>query len=172
MNDEQTPPPVGSILAISNAADPGRHLGLVVDQERGRKWVERDPALGYEPDPEDNTYVLVRLLSEQRISYLTVSRNPVPAEDPEQTQIVRWEYAQFSHGHARVVAGPDVESIAEFLRIVRICHGLGMGNAPFVNSLGIIVEHLRDVQKEPGEMRIFGEKGYRAMLKDVLPLSK
>lgn len=162
--------PVGSLIAVSNVIDSGHWLGLVVDQEKGKKWVDRDPCLEYRVD-EKYGPLLVRVLGLRFTEGVALNKSGLPAEEPRGTETVRWAYIQTIPNPPFVVAGPDVDSISKFFRMCRICDSLGMSmkeEASFSYEGAILEEYLRGVQKPPDETSHFYKK-FSAMLADILP---
>lgn len=160
--------PVGSLVAVSNTVDSGHWLGLVVNQEAGKKWVDRDPCLEY-CVPDEYGPLLVRVLGLKLTEGLGLNKSGLPTNEPRGTETVRWAYIQTIPNPPFVVAGPDVDSISKFFRMCRICDSLGnKEEASFSYEGAILEEYLRDVKKTADETSHF-YKQFFAMLADVLP---
>lgn len=155
---------VGSLISVSGSADTYRWLGLVVDQAVGRRWVERDPCIEYDP-PDKQGFVLVRVLG-TKLTGMSIGRTGLPEQEPRETVTVRWAYPQLNQAY--VIAGPDIASIEIFLKQCRICESLGMKGATFGRELILVVEYLQGVKRTEGAMSYF-ERQFLAMLKQVLP---
>lgn len=160
--------PVGSLVGVPNVARSGYRLGLVVDQEVGKRWIATDP---FPPDKLESIkeILLVRLLG---LCYENAWSNPSDALwglEPRRTQTVRWAYVQTTPNPPWVIAGPDTGSIEEFFGACRTCEKLGMTGATFMIDLQILLGHLKQRRLVTDETGIF-ERRYRAMLADILPL--
>jgi hypothetical protein len=156
----------GSLISIAESVSSGRFLGLVVDQEAGKQWMENDPCIRYMPMPEEEVeFVLVRVLGTRLVNSF-LHKSPLPEKEPQETETVRWEYAQVNHSFQ--VAGPDLASIEEFLRWGRTFHSLGGGDGAVVHEVGLLAEYLRGVTRSKDATSWF-EQRYFAMLEEVLP---
>lgn len=160
---------IGSLVAVSNMLNPGAHLALVIDPSAGKKWADNASAFEYEPKKgSENGFVLVRNLG-LRLSEGVVFKKGAPKEEPRETMVVRFAYAQITH--AQHVAGPDVESIEKFLESVQLCHHLGMHGADFFNDVSLLAEYLRGVTRTPDQIGFSNQK-FLAMLTEILPQAK
>lgn len=156
---------VGSLIAVRNSTDSNCWLGLVVDQEVGKKWADRDPCIEYDPSDKQE-FFLARVLGVKVVS-TGIGRTGLPEQEPYQTVTVRWAYVQLNQAH--VVAGPDVASIELFLEQYMMYIALGMkGNATFGHDLSLVLEYLHGVKREKDATSFF-ERKFFAMLGEVLP---
>ncbi|OGI15051.1 MAG: hypothetical protein A2878_02755 [Candidatus Moranbacteria bacterium RIFCSPHIGHO2_01_FULL_54_31] len=158
---------VGSLLSVRNSLDPNCWLGLVVDQEAGKKWVARDPCLDYEPSENRQDFLLVRVLGLKWTELLPkIGKRSLPIEEPHETEVVRWAFVQLTQ--AFVVAGPDAASIEMFLEHCSVCDSLGMTGGTFFRDVNLLVEYLQGVKRTRSQMS-YPESKFFKMLEDVLP---
>jgi len=158
---------VGSLLAVPQSIHSGHWLGLVVNQEAGRKWVERDPCIEFSIS-EKSGPLLVRVLGQKLTEVAALHKSGLPEGEPNETQTVRWAFIQTIPNLPWTVAGPDVNSIVMFLQWCNICESLGMNGATFLHDVVLLAEYLRGVKRTENAMSHY-EKKYFAMLEDVLP---
>lgn len=158
---------VGSLVAVGNSLDSGRWLGLVVDQEAGKKWADRDPCIEHYVD-EKNGPLLVRVMGTKTIELAGIGKSSLPKEEPKEVETVRWAYVQTKPNTSVVVAGPDVDSVEKFLWNCWVINDLGAGGITFFSDLKLLVEYLRGVTREPDAISYY-ERKFFAMLEEVLP---
>lgn len=159
--------PAGSLVGIQYFSGPHR-LGLVVNQEAGQRWVERDPFPP--PRPEGTSgLLLVRLLGEYTSVLYYPDNDALWDKEPQRAMTVRWVYVQTNPNPPWVLAGPDTGSIEKFFGACQTCEWLGMTGAIFMTELQILINHLKQNKLVVDETGPF-ERRYRAMLADVLPL--
>ena len=157
-----TMPEVGSLIMSHE----DYFLGLVVDQVRGKEWTDSDEVLSFVPKYEDrDSYVLVRVLG-QRVVEWPLRKNRVSEQEPNKAEIVRWEFVHVPT--ATHVAGPDVSSIEEFLRISEICGRIHGRDFSFLDEVCFLVEYLSGKQT-PKEDMTFHHRMYTNMFERVLP---
>lgn len=160
------PVAAGSLIALQNFPGPHR-LGLVVNQEAGERWVERDPFRPVRPESAWKP-LLVRIMGECSDTNYPNS-DELWGGEPRRSMTVRWAYIQTKLNPPWVVAGPDTFDIEKFFGVCKTCEALGMAGAIFMDELGILLRHLKQNKLVTDETGVF-ERRYRAMLADVLPL--
>ena len=160
--------PAGSLVAIQNSIRSGHRLGLVVNQEDGERWVERDPFPPTRPEGVSDP-LLVRLMGECTSDLHYPDNDALWGGEPRRAMTVRWVYVQTNPNPPWVVAGPDTFSIEKFFSACKTCEWLGMTGAIFMAELQILINHLKQNKLVVDEIGVF-ERRYRAMLADVLPL--
>jgi len=139
-------------------------LGLVVNQEAGREWADKDSL--FKLVPTENGHVLVRVLGLLNLENgWKVCDSKLPSKEPSGREIVRW--ALVSTCFCSVVAGPDLKSISEFRDLCRVCNSLWSGST-FIGDLNLIVGYLTR-ESRIAEASNDYEKKYFAMLQEVLP---
>lgn len=159
---------VGSLVAAPYSVYGGRWLGLVVDQDVGKKWADGDPCIEYELSDECGP-LLVRVLGQKLTEGGALGRSSLPEREPCETETVRWAWAQMIPNPPIVIAGPDADSIAGFLRQCLILGSLRRdGESTFLYDLEILVDYLRGVEKTKYSTGMYAWKFYK-MLEEVLP---
>lgn len=158
---------IGSLIAVINSLNSERWLGLVVDQEAGKKWVERDPCLEYHLEEKDGP-LLVRVLGLKLTEGRALDKSGLPEQEPRGIETVRWAFVQTIPNPPWIAAGPDLSSVEDFLRSYRLCNSFGMTEATFFHEVALLAEYLRGVTRTEDEISCFDRKFF-AMLVDVLP---
>ena len=158
---------VGSLLAVPQSIHSGHWLGLVVNQEAGKKWVEKDPCIEYKVSEEFGP-LLVRVLGQKLTEASAPYKSGLPEHEPHKIETVRWAFIQTVPNLPWVVAGPDADSILSFLQRCNVCESLGMNGATFLHDVALLVEYLHGVKRTENAMSHY-EKKYFAMLEDVIP---
>lgn len=156
----------GSVVLVPNSMDSKCWLGLVVNQEVGEKWVDRNPCLYYIP-PELNNPLLVRVLGFKLTEGETLFRSGIPEEEPRKVEVQHWAYIQTKPNPPQVIAGPDLKSISEFLRGSKICNRLWDG-ASFLHDLSLLVDYLSLETRSDDSLGQYEQK-FLKMLSEVLP---
>ena len=163
----------GSVVSVSNLLTTGRWLGLVVDQEAGKKWAGRDPCIE-SPIAEKFMPILVRVLGRKFTEGgRALGRSSIPTKEPGEEEIIRWVYVPTApRPHFYVVAGPDAGSVKDFLESYETLHALGMRFSPeggaFYHDLKLVMEYLRRDKKAEEETTVYDRKFFK-MLEEVLP---
>ena len=162
--------PVGSLLAVRNSLDANHWLGLVVNQNVGKVWADRDPCLEYTLAQQSGP-LLVRVLGLKLTEGMALDKSSLPKEEPRGTETVRWAYVQTIPAQAYVVAGPDTDSIQTFSQNATLfCRGFGRnGDVTFLRDVSLLVEYLRGVTRTDHETSFYDRKFF-AMLREVLPI--
>lgn len=128
----------GNLVLIRNISTPGGSLGLVVNQVRGKVWLDRDPCIEHVHSAEDKEkYLIVRVLGLRTVGCSLVGKNVLPDEEPDEDMTVRWSYVQANR--TPYIAGPDVTSIEQFLEQCNVCHSLGMKGSTFFIMLACLL---------------------------------
>ena len=161
------PVAAGSLITLRHYPGPYR-LGLVVDQDAGQRWADRDVFPPIKPVGVPGL-LLVRLMGECT-SDLHYDSDELWGREPRRAMTVRWAYVETRPNPPLVVAGPDTYSIEKLFGACKTCMALGMTGAIFMNELEILLGHLKQHKLETEEAGVF-ERRYRSMLADVLPLS-
>lgn len=160
----------GNLVLIGNMTTPGGSLGLIVNQVRGKVWLDRDPCIEHIPSTEDKEkYLIARVLGLRTIGCSLIGKTVLPEEEPDEAMTVRWSYVQ--ENRTPYIAGPDVESIEKFLESCYICDSLGMKDATFFHDVSMLIEYLHGVTR-PRELMSYSEQKFFKMLEDVLPKLK
>ena len=159
---------IGSLVfSAPNPLDGNHGLGLVVAQEAGKNWAEKDPCIEYDI-PEEYGPLLVRVLGLKLTTGRALYKSSLPEREPCGTETVRWAFVQTKPNPLWVVAGPSVESIEDFLRQCRLFGTFGIGEPTFLHEVALLVEYLRGVTRTKEAMSHF-DRQFFAMLRDVLP---
>lgn len=162
----------GTILAVRNMLDGNSALGLVVNEEAGKRWVKNDPTLGYDPfvgGPPSKPFILVRLLGSHLAETQFPSKTALPANEPQRDAVVRWAWAQADQTSR--VAGPDAESIRAFAEQIGLCVHLGMTGANFLHDLYLVAAHLGHRIPPPSRQSEYNRL-YFEMLAEVVPITE
>lgn len=161
----------GSLVFTANLTGPGGWLGLVVDQEAGKKWVLRDPCLEF-PQPEDvDKYapILVRVIGAREIERVAHGKNHLSGEEPRKTDFERWAYIDTLPRAPQVMAGPDAHSVSRLVMHLMWSIKLGMlDTGDIIPDLRILSAYLNRSEKPPEETSEYARL-FSAMLADVLP---
>lgn len=156
---------VGSLVSVADSSS-CRWLGLIVNQEAGKRWVERDPCVLHKLSEESGP-LLVRVLG-HRVTPWALEKSSLPEEEPRRGETVRWEYVQTVSPSMYVVASPDVESIEAFHQHCLTCDKLGMTGATFFHDVELLLEYLKG-EKRCHEATSQRERKFYAMFEEVLP---
>ena len=158
----------GSIIAVSNMLTTGRWLGIVVDREKGEKWLEENPSCIEPIHQEGTTDYLVRVLGRkfvEGVSYQSLQ----PAGEPSQDEIVHWAYVPADWCHIVATDGTTVKKyLQEYLRYATIGKGPSLPDGSWFNDLRTVSNYLLGTT---GDERMLNglERKYLAMLEAVLP---
>jgi hypothetical protein len=157
----------GMVIATRNSLDGDSRLVLVVDQAAGQKWADADPVMGYIPSLANRRhFVLVRVLGTQLSEGEPLTKSGLPDKEPRVVVTERWKYSQINHSW--YVAGPDAESLKQFLEHCRLCDNLGMKDGVFIRDLALVTEYISGVTRTREDISFY-EKKFFAMLWEVLP---